>query len=579
MRLAALSLASLAALATAALVYLGSYGLLALSVYLIAVVCIVLALSEGRVAQRRARLERRDVLAALPIVGLVALQLALARYFGSFSLEHFHQDEFETAYASYSLPSITQIQWFTGYPAPGLWVASFPSPFFVLQKPFFMLLGPTVDAIRISVWPYLALTVVYLYLLAREISPRPAFPIAASICAMVFAPSLYIDSLGVHFHGATLFLIASMYYAVRLLRTERRGYAVAAGLSGGLAYLGYPASYITLPLVLGFVAFEAIVRRSARPLRLVWPTLVVFAFVMLPFVVYALTKQDYFVQRMDQINAIGGSEFADPALAREGAVAFLLGQLWRNLQSLVLPGIVIPGYSFGRQAFFEWSGAALFALGLGYGVLRVLRGGSRVFVLVLAALVAAFLSGMVLMLPTGAFHRITLVFPLVGLTVALGLLAIYDAANALLARLPRGRPLALGVASLALAAFAALNLAKGYQITVHDQTHDSPALYTYVEEHVPASETVGIAYAPAYHLGHELFFRTGGRQFVTEPLPEILAHPPSSVFILAYPTLAAVMEVKDRFPGAKFVAEVDGVRLSDHFVVLTGQSAGGSASG
>jgi hypothetical protein len=249
---------------------------------------------------------------------------------------------------------------------------------------------------------------------------------------------------------------------------------------------------------------------------------------------------------------------------------FFLGQLWLNLLSMVAPGIVIPGYSFGRQAFFEWSGGALFALGLVYGGLLVVRRGSRALVLAAAALVAAFVSGMILMLPTGAFHRITLVFPLVGLVIALGLLAIYDTAERVLARHSRGRPLALGIAALAFAVFAVLNLVKGYRITVHDQTHVSAAIYRYVVAHVPASETVAIAYAPAYHLGHELFFRTGGRRFVTEPLSEILADPPSSTFVLAYPTLADVIEVKGRFPGATFVAEVDGVRLSDHFVVVIG---------
>ena len=441
MRLVALSLALLAALVTAGVVYLGSDGLGALAAHLLSVTCIILTLSGRPIGLPRPRLDGRAVLASLPILLLVALQLALARYFGSFPLQHFHQDEFETAYASYSLPSLAQIQWFAGYPDPGLWVASFPSPFFVLQKPFFMLLGPTVDAVRISVWPYLALTIVYLYLLAREVSPLPAFPIAACLAAMLFAPSLYIDSLGVHFHGATLFLVASLYYVVRLLKTARRGHAIAAGVCLGFAYLGYPASYITLPLVLGFVAFEALLLRSTRPLRLIWPALVVWAFVLLPFVVYAFTKQNYFFQRVDQINAIGGSEFADPAMARVGAAAFLLGQLWLNLQSLVEPGIVIPGYSFGRQALFEWSGAVLFALGLVYGGLRVLRGGPRVLVLVAAALASAFLSGMVLMPPTGAFHRITLVFPLVGLVVALGLLAVYEASGALLGA-PRSRPTA-----------------------------------------------------------------------------------------------------------------------------------------
>jgi hypothetical protein len=113
---------------------------------------------------------------ALP-AAFAALQLAAAAYFAS-SPAHFHYDEFITAYASLTLGSIERIDWFAAYPETG-WVARFPIPFFALQAPLLHLLGPSVEAVRISVWPYLVGTVIYLWLLARASFPERWAAVAA----------------------------------------------------------------------------------------------------------------------------------------------------------------------------------------------------------------------------------------------------------------------------------------------------------------------------------------------------------------------------------------------------------------
>ena len=565
-----------AALISAIAVYLGYYGTGVFVVYLGSLASLILALL-GHIQPRWPRLDRRRLVAALPALVLVVLQLALARYFGSFP-QHFQHDEFITAFISYQLPDISLIQWFVGYPDKDAWVAQFPIIFFALQKPFFMLLGPTVDAVRISVWPYLALTTIYLYLIARELSPRPAFAFVAGLCAIIFAPNLYLSSIGVHFHSATFFLVASSYHLLRLLRTERRADAVLCGLFAAAAYLTYPSSYIALPLLLGFVALESLARRSTRPLRLFLPSLAVFAFTLLPFVVSALTGTNFLLERVEQVNAFGGTIYGQPALARgDQAQAFLLWQVEENVMSLYEPGhaATVSGYLFGNQAFFSPLALCLFILGSLVGLYRAAFHGERGYLLVSAALLAAFASGMLLTLPAGAFHRVSVVYPFVGLTIALGaflpVAALDSGALRRLGALPAAR-----VAALALvAAFCVTSLSRASQMVQPDQTHDSPTLARYVEENVPEGDTVGIAFARNYHLGRELFFRTGGRQFVTGSVADILADPPSSVFVLAYPTLPDVIEIRERFPGALFVVEVDGVRMRDHYIVVTaGRQAG-----
>jgi hypothetical protein len=570
MRLAVAAFAVFAALLTAAVVYLGFYGFGAFIIYLAAVLCTCLAVSDGTISLRLCLPARRTWRAVLPIAALIAFQFALALYAGTF-LNHFHFDEFVSAYASYQLPDITQIQWFIGYPPPTDWVTSFPSLFFVLQKPFLMLLGPTVEAVRISVWPYLAFSLVYLYLFAREFSPRPAFAAAAALCAIAFAPSLYIDTMGVMFHGSTLFLLASAYHVVRLVRTERRIQAILTGLFCALAYLTYTASYITLPVLLVFITYECLVQRSTRPFRLCLPALAVYLVVMLPFVEYALLKSNYFVERVGQINLLNGSSVIDPALSQQGReLSVIWDQVVPNLKLLVEPGGGAGRYAFGRLAFFDTAGLALFALGLLYGVLRVLRGEARAFVLVVVALGAAFVFGLVLTVPVGGFHHVTLILPFVGLVIALGLLCLFEVTQALLRRPTLARPVGTTLAALALVAFSLLNLAKANDMLLSDSSSDSLYIYRYFEENVPPSVPIAIAYAPSYHLGRELFFRTGGRRFVSGYPADILAGPSLSVIILAYQDAQTIEAVRSRYPEAVFIDRVDGVWLQDHFIVITG---------
>src|SRR5262249_29960919 len=144
-------------------VYVGAAPTDPFAAYLLALAAGGLALG-ARPAFRLPR-PRRDllligVLAAAQVVSIVAFTRLPF---------HFHYDEFITAYASWELPRIDRIDWFRGYPGADEWLAHFPIVWFALQKPFLMALGPSVDAIRVSTWPYYVAVVAYLYCLARAL--------------------------------------------------------------------------------------------------------------------------------------------------------------------------------------------------------------------------------------------------------------------------------------------------------------------------------------------------------------------------------------------------------------------------
>ena len=85
--------------------------------------------------------KHHDVL--IPII-LAISQLGILGYFSSLPT-HYHQDEFITAYTSWTLPPINKLDWFAVYPP--VWVSQFPVLFHIFQKPFFFFLGPTVEAV------------------------------------------------------------------------------------------------------------------------------------------------------------------------------------------------------------------------------------------------------------------------------------------------------------------------------------------------------------------------------------------------------------------------------------------------
>jgi len=235
------------------------------------------------------------------ILFLIVLQLSLLKYFSSFPF-HYMQDEFVLAYTSYFLPLQNNINWFSDFPNKSEWFIQFPIIFFVLQKPFLMFLGPSVESIDISTWPYDILIIVYLYLLAKEYFKNRYFSYVVPVVYIFLAPSLYLSSLGLFHVSSVFFFLASFYYFLLTIRRQERKYAVLCGIFVSLSYLTYTSSYIALPLLFLFVLIEAVTKQSLKVLRLFVPSAVIIPIVMLPFLTYAVTKNNLFTQRISQVS-------------------------------------------------------------------------------------------------------------------------------------------------------------------------------------------------------------------------------------------------------------------------------------
>ena len=464
------------------------------------------------------------------------MQAALLVYFGSFP-GHFHKDEFETAYASYTLPPFREIDWLGPYPLADAWVAKFPIPFFALQAPFLKLLGPSVETVRLSTWPYQALTVVYLYLLARRLFADRLLAAAAVLLYLLFAPVLYLGSLGVHFHSSTLFMLAALYHCAPLLDRPRGLHAVALGLFAAASYLTYTASYLALPLVGVLVLLDAALGRRWTPLRSFGPAAVAGVALLAPFAYGALTRHNYFLQRSEQ--AVGRPSFE---------------HVWRSLRSLREDGLVgVTGYDFGRLAPLDDLTLALLLLGAVVGLFYAARERRALPLLPLLVCLASFTAGMLLTTPAGALHRTVVAFPFLGLLAAQAL--------SLLRRWPP-------VIALVLLLFAAIQLPRAVRMAANDQTHPSPHIAAHLLATVPPGERVAVVGLLYYHLARELNVRTGGRYDVVAAAWPDLPSPIGAAVVLHQPNDEKLARVRQLMAGPTESTFFEGGDLNDHAVVV-----------
>jgi hypothetical protein len=566
MTLAAGLVCPIAASGAAYGVYVGVAPIGPFVAYLLALAAGGLALG-GRPALRPPRPTRDllliGVLAAAQIVSIVA--------FARLPF-HFHYDEFITAYASWQLPRIDRIDWFRGYPSAEEWQAHFPIVWFALQKPFLIALGPSVDAIRISTWPYYVAIVAYLYWLARALLVDRTMAVLATAAFVVLAPNAYLAGLGVYFGGSTLALLAAVYHTHRLTRDGRARDRVLCGAWIGLAYLYWAASYVTLPLLVLFVAIEVLARRSLSPARRFAPALLIAALVLLPFGVYAATRENYFTSRAGQVSLFGGKWAGESgtSLASQEFRDFFRQHLSTAARSVYQDEVGgVTHYTFGHRALFGPAALGLGALGLLGCADEVVRRGRSEFAYPVGVLMAGLLVGLVLSVPTGAYHRLAPTFPFVGLLIAVGLRPAAWVGRSVGRRFGRGT---LGARLAALALFVVYgwdNAERALAMVRHEPQSDSVYLVPLIQANVPAGGRVVVVAPRDYHLARELFFRTAGsRQFVTEPFGEAMRRNEPDPAIVASLDRAEIDKLAERFAEPWIVTEVGGWRLTNHVAIL-----------
>ena len=550
---------------TMGLVASGEGRLPALLIYLAALgtgtAVIWLGASDSAGTSTERWIEREDV----PLIGAAMLvQLLGLLYMQSFPF-HYVQDEFITGYTTYTLPSLTEIEWFSGYPGPGEWIAGFPILYYALQWPFIELFGLSLETVRISTWPYHLLTAALIYLIGKEFFRCRPWAVFSALVYVLLAPNLYMAGYGMHNISSTFFFLAAFYTAIRMVRDDSRGWVIACGLFSTMAYLTYTSSYLTLPLIGAFIGLTALFHRQWQPIVRFGQVLMLVAIGLSPFLTYALTEHNYFTQRSDQVNAVSAIWESDEV---ESPASELVAHIWTNIESLYTSGIGgVTDYWFGHQSLFDWFTLVLLLTGL---VLATATGIARRSALDLSAVgivLATFIFGMLLTLPAGGFHRTTLAFPFVALLIGLTIRTLVERPPWL-----RDRPrLHMAGNAAALLMFILINLSTLQTMTSEDERisglTDSVPITDFIEETVPPGQDVIVSSFPGYHLEREVIVRTGDSYDVRiEPFNDAVEHGGDTLIILFQPSNDQTHRLEARYGDGDFVDEWNGYELDRHLI-------------
>lgn len=342
------------------------------------------------------------------IVILVPLVVRLVSYNG----ERIHGDEFIFGYFSSKI-DLLKDNFFSYLPKDRAeWTAQSPMTFFYLQKIFFAIFGESIAAVKLSGLPYVLLTSLGLYLVAKTLFDKKTAIISLILYAF-FAVSVYHDTFSVNYAGSIASFIFFFYFFLKALRERTNVYASLAGIFCGFSYLFMNHSYIAFPLMVLFYAIYFVWQKKAFALKQVVLSVMAFILVISPFLSRALAaKNFYFFQRFNQVNLFYGSWSSTQDKVN----------LKNSLESFYTDGIGGgQGYFFGHQAFFEKISLLLFLLGLFLSFFLLRRKKELLFVYVI--FLASF-AGMALTVPPPSYHRLSVAFPFFALMMSIPLSTI-----------------------------------------------------------------------------------------------------------------------------------------------------------
>lgn len=478
---------------------------------------------------------------------------------------HFHYDEYITAYISYSLPSITKINWFGAVPEKGEWINQFPILFHLFQKPFFVF-GPNKLTVQISTFPYTLGIVIFLYLFCKRMFSKK-FAFLASLTFIFLGPQLYLGSLGLHFHSSAFFFISSLYFFIKVYQTKNFIYSIFLGVSMAASYLSYGSSYITAPLIILFMLLSFFKEENKKGLFIAYiKVLIIFFICLFPFLVYALRIDNFFLQRIGEVNIFTGTWKAKEDTFQDFSSFFriITQQFIRSLRSLFLPNIGGAGeYWFGHLSFFEPFGAFLFILGLISFFCELMKKFKIGLIIILLSTLGIFFLGMVFTIHPPPFHRISIAYPLLGILIARGLERV-----AFIFKKFRFKRNSL-IVGILLFLYAASNvnntlkmIKKDYQINSNDIIYATE----YIAKNIPRRTPIFIVAFPSNAFGKELFFRLRNSYPINTNYFETLRLPTADTLLLIIhrPNPEIIKTVLNRFPKANLVSKP---KLRDYLLI------------
>ncbi len=333
--------------------------------------------------------------------------------------------------------------------------------------------------------------------------------------------------------------------------------ALWSGMFCALSYLTYTSSYIAYPVIVTIGILAYIRSRSSDVAIALRKFSILVLFILAPFIAHAILVDNYFLERISQVNVFWGS-WSDTARTHASPVSIAATQSVSALRSLVIPGIGgLGGYNFGNQSLLDPLTGVLFILGLGILVSDAIRKKREDALSILIVFVVPFITGFILTTHPPPFHRISLLYPFFALVIAWPIWSLTKLK----------KPVGLLLMALVLALVATMNVRHIRAMILGDANlypQNSRIIGDFINRTVPKGETIFIAAYPSFYLGQELVFRTNNRYLLTTEESEGILKRYNGKFLIVFqPSEIVINKLTSLYPANRWVTSLEGIPLGD----------------
>lgn len=470
---------------------------------------------------------------------------------------HFHQDEFVHAIASLRLPDWKIIQWFSGYPPD--YLARFPVHYYAMQKLVFLLFNSiSIVTMRISQWPAYILTVVALFYIGKKFGGLLTACIS-SLIFITFAANVYFSSLALPNTLSMCVTTLAVLCFIHFMQHKSNNAAAVFGIACGACFSGYPGSYIVPPILFMLLIIEASYIRSMKFFVSIALAACMFLVVVAPFFIYAFTKENYFLERVNQVNFLNGSWSDVPKQLQQGVLVqtIIFTQIHDAFWALVMPHIGgLGGFNFGGQALFDMYTAALLTGSIIAGIIYLKERQKRYFIYILILIAVTMFTGYVFTTHPPPFHRLTILFPLIALCIGIGITWMIHISHKF-----KFFILGMSIGYFILTNYIHLNTMIKKDVDIYPL--EPLYIEQFIEKNVPPETTIYVAGYPAYHLCYELVFRLNNNYPVMcDTKSKILPQYASDGLLIVFePTDDLTRTLRQQYPYHQIVTRISNKNL------------------
>jgi 4-amino-4-deoxy-L-arabinose transferase-like glycosyltransferase len=281
------------------------------------------------------------------------------------------------------------------------------------------ILGRTVAAVRLVSVIEGVLTVLFLYLAAKEAFGKRVAYISAAILA--FLPvHIHFSRTGFNTILFAFYSTLLIWLALRAVRTGRVSSYLLAGLATACAFFTHMGAWIAIAFAVGILGYFFVFRKGF--LRQNWVHLLVFlggiAIVVAPQVVFFIKNPDLFAARLNTVGVLQSGWLASQAATTGRSATYILGDQFLK-STLAFISINTPyGFYNTPKPYFMPLAAIFLVLGMGYAILRLRK---PTYLFLFAWFWSVIILGGMLTTDAPASHRLVAAFPAAAILVGIGL--------------------------------------------------------------------------------------------------------------------------------------------------------------